>query len=272
MRNDHLVRLGVLVSDSCYRLPSPTMQPIRVTLLLAFLTQTANAQVIPSRQPSLLDQWIAGVNAVGVFPQGEFRKQDTFGAGVEVNLGFQPFRRQPLVLRGDVGWMQYDGHNRNETDEVCDFDGTNCQQETYFYDTQSHNMWWFHGGTEFMATGGVWRPYTYATAGWTMFYSSAQFGAAGFSGSEGNRLHAKSSVSSAYGIGVRRVTARDGRQYGWDFGVSFTRNAKAEYVTMEGVFRRSDGTYDVRPTQGAANVLKIHVGLTTGPRVNWNER
>ena len=55
-------------------------------------------------------------------------------------------------------------------------------------------------------------------------------------------------------------------------GVSFTRNAKAEYVTMEGVFRRSDGTYDVRPMQGAANVLKIHIGINSGPRVNWNER
>lgn len=248
------------------------MHLIRATVLLIVFAQVGRGQVIPVRQPSVWDQWIAGISGVGVFPQGEFRQQDTFGAGLELTLGFQPFRRQPLVLRGDMGWMQYDGYNRDETDQVCDFDGTNCQTETFFYDSQSHNMWWFHGGSEFMATDGRWRPYGYATAGWTLFYSSARFGPSGFSGSEGNRLHAKSSVSSAYGIGIRRVGARDGRQFGWDFGVSFTRNAKAVYVTMAGVFRRSDGTYDVRPTQGAANVLKIHIGINSGPRVNWNER
>jgi hypothetical protein len=245
---------------------------IRFLALLAMVSQTAAAQVIQSRQPSIWDQWIAGINGVGVFPQGEFRQQDNFGAGVEINLGFQPFRRQPLVLRGDVGWMQYDGYNRNDSQEVCDWDGSNCQNETVFYDSQSHNMWWFHGGSEVMATHGIWRPYAYAAGGWTLFYSSARFGPAGFSGSEGNRLHAKSSLTSAYGIGVRRVTARDGRQYGWDFAVSFTRNAKAEYVTMEGVYRNPDGSYAVRPTVGGANVLKIHIGITSGPNVHWSER
>jgi hypothetical protein len=51
-----------------------------------------------------------------------------------------------------------------------------------------------------------------------------------------------------------------------------TRNAQARYLTEQGLVRRSDGSYDVTPRSGAANVAGIHFGIWFGPYINWNER
>jgi hypothetical protein len=193
------------------------------------------------------------------------------GGGFEIAVGFQPFRRQPLVLRSMVGSMLYDRRSRNQDEEFCDFNN-NCTTETVFYDSQQHFMSLLQAGPEFMATDGRWRPYGFALGGVTFFNSTVRYGNAAFASSNPRSLFASHNTSSTYGIGVRLVTTNFGREGGWDFGVRFTRNENASYLSRDGVFRRSDGSYDIAPRSGAANLLTIHVGVTGGPFVNWNER
>jgi hypothetical protein len=248
------------------------MRSLRIALFAALAAQAAGAQVMTLREPRLADQFIYSINGFGAFPVGEFRQHERIGGGLGLALGFQPWRRQPLVLRGEFGGMIYDRFNQNYDDEVCDQFGDNCTTETFFYDTHSHYMSFLQAGPEFMATDGAWRPYGFAVAGVTFFNSTARFGPANSSSSSPKSLFSSQNVSSAYAIGVRRMSQNGGREGGLDLAVRVTRNAKARFLTKEGVFRRSDGSYDVSPRSGAATVLSIHVGFTAGPFVNWNER
>lgn len=231
-----------------------------------------SAQVIETRKKSLMDQWIFDIAPFLALPNGDFRKDEKVGGGVDFAVGFQPWRRQPLALRANFGGLAYDGFDNDQDQEVCDFFGNNCQNETVFYNSRHHYMSFVQFGPEFFATDGVWRPYGFAMGGWTFFNSTAHYGNATSTSSNSQSLFSSQNVSSTYGVGVRLVGKNFGREDGWDFGVRFVRNAKARYLTDRGVYRRADGTYDVSPKSGAANVLLIRIGYNSGPHVNWDER
>jgi hypothetical protein len=248
------------------------VHPIRIAVLATFLASGAEAQIFGSRSPRQTDQWIFNIQGLAALPVGDFRKDEKLGGGVEIAVGFQPFRRQPLVLRTNLGGIMYERYSDNYDGEVCDYFGNNCTQETLFYDSQSHYMSFIQAGPEFMATDGRWRPYGFALAGVTFFNSTARFGDASSSSSAPRSLFASHNFSTSYGIGVRRIGSNFGREGGWDFAVRFTRNAKARYLTENGVYRDANGNYAISPRSGAANVLFIQIGVTGGPFVNWNER
>lgn len=248
------------------------MQPLRIVALLAVVCSTADAQIFQAREPRLRDQWVFGLTAFGGIPVGDFKQKEDGGGGLELAIGFQPFRRQPLVLRGNAGFLMYGRYSRNQDQEVCDFFGNNCQTETVFYDARYHNMSFLQFGPELMATDGRWRPFSYAQAGVTFFNSWANYGRPSSGVAPSRSLLATRNFSTAYGLGVRHIENSFGREGGFEMAVRFTRNAKARYLNDQGVLRRADGSYDINPQTGAANVLSIHIGVWGGPFINWNER
>jgi hypothetical protein len=249
------------------------MRTLLLALAAASMSTAAHAQIFELREPRLRDQFIFGFSFFPAIPVGEFRKHEKIGGGLEVTVGFQPFRRQPLVLRSELGGMIYDRFSDNYDGEVCDTFGNDCSTEPLFYDSHTHYMSFLQAGPEFMATGGKLRPYGFALAGVTFFNSAARFGPASSASSNPRSIFASQNLSSSYGIGLRFMTPPNGgREGGWDLAVRVTRNAKARYLTREGVVRNANGTYHVSPRSGAANMLFIHLGVTGGPLVNWNER
>src|SRR5437867_7185082 len=116
---------------------------LRTALLLALLAPAAGAQVIQARPPKLTDQWVFGISGFGGIPVGDFKRHEDGGGGMELFTGFQPFRRQPLVLRGNGGFLLYGRYNRNADREYCDQFGQNCFTETVFYNSRYHNMSFF---------------------------------------------------------------------------------------------------------------------------------
>jgi len=247
------------------------MRPIRIALLLVVLPALAEGQIFKLRDARTRDQWIFGLSAFGGLPMGDFKKHEDGGGGMELAVGFQPFRRQPLVIRGNASFLMYGRYNRDETRDVCDIFGDNCQSETVWYNSRYHNMSTFHVGPEIMATDGRWRPFAYALAGVTIFNSWANYGDPNASGSS-RGLYASHNLSSAYGAGMRWVKPSMGREAGFEMAFRFTRNAQSTYLTDRGVYRRADGSYDIAPETSAANVLGIHIGMWVGPYINWNER
>lgn len=239
---------------------------------LPLLSQTAQAQLIPIRQPSLADQWVLSVSGFGGIPVGEFRKHEDGGGGLEFMVGFQPWRRQPLILRGSFAGMQYGAVKARAYQDVCD--AFSCWTEEVTYDARNHSMWILQGGPEFMATDGTWRPFGFAHAGVTFFSSKANLVADSPFGPDpqSQSLFSSNNFSTAYGVGIRRVTTTHGREGGFELSFRVTRNAKARYLTEEGLRRNPDGTWDVSPRAGAANVLGIHLGFWIGPHILWNER
>lgn len=239
---------------------------------LAIVAAPLGAQMFEPRAPRLLDQWVLGLSAFGGIPVGEFRQYENGGGGGEIMLGFQPWRRQPLVLRAHFAAMSYGGQTATGYQDVCD--NTGCWTEVVQYKARSHSMLSTHIGPEIMATDGVWRPFGYAMAGRTFFRSTANIKPTTPTGpaESSESLFSSSNFSTAYGSGIRRVTTQRGREFGLELSARVTRNASARYLTEDGVYRRSDGTYDVQPRQSAANVLGIHFGIWFGPHINWNER
>jgi hypothetical protein len=240
-------------------------------LLSCFLAANSSAQVISAREPKLLDQWVFGGSLFAGIPVGEFRKAEVGGGGGELMFGFQPFRRQPLLVRGQVGSLLYGTASAYGYQDVCD--AISCWTEQVRYNARNHTMTFLQAGPEIMATDGTWRPFGYALAGYTFFNSWANLKPTTPTGTTSSQsLFTSHNFSTSYGAGVRRVGTSFGRESGWELAFDVTRNAKARYLTEAGLVRRSDGTWDITPRSGAANVLGIHIGFWVGPYINWNER
>jgi hypothetical protein len=236
------------------------------------LAHAAHAQVLNARAPKLRDQFLFGLSFFGGIPVGEFKNHEDGGGGGELMLGFQPYRRQPLALRASIGSLVYGTASAYGYQDVCD--ATSCWTEQVRYTARNHTMTFLQAGPEFMATDGTWRPFGYALAGYTFFKSWAnlQPDSPTGPGPSSQSLFSSHNVSSAYGAGVRRVGTKFGREGGFELAFRFTRNAQATYLTEQGLTRRTDGTWDVTPRTGAANVAGIHLGFWMGPYITWNER
>jgi hypothetical protein len=257
-------------SDSRHRRPTPSMRPLLITLLLAAAT-TASGQVVQSSQQRLADQWVFSLSGLGGIPVGEFRKNENGGGGLELMVGFQPVRRQPLKIRGQINWLMYGNIDRDIEEDYCDAFG--CQTYTVYYDSRQHMMFTFQAGPELTPVNGRWRPFVYALAGSTVFHSSASVGEPDFSGNEpSDNLFTSANFSTSYGVGIRRVDESKTRSTGFELSAHFTRNAKADYLTERGLTRTSNGTWIVQPVRGPANVVMIKLGFWVGPNVPWFER
>lgn len=250
------------------------MNALRFALLavLLVLPESASAQVIQARLPRLRDQWVFGGSLFGGIPVGEFRNHENGGGGGEVSVGFQPFRREPLILRGNVGSLVYGTASAYGYQDVCD--AISCWTEEVRYNARNHTMTFLQAGPEIMATDGKLRPFAYALAGLTFFNSWANLKPSSPNGPAPSTrsLFSSHNFSTAYGTGLRVVNRTFGREGGFELAFRVTRNAKARYLTEQGLTRNADGTWDIAPRTGAANVLGIHLGYWVGPYINWSER
>lgn len=247
-----------------------TMRPIYLMLLLA-VSSTLPAQVIQQAPKRAIDQWIFSISGLAGIPVGEFRKNENGGGGLELMVGYQPIRRQPLKIRGQIDWLMYGNIDRDMERDYCDVFG--CNTYTVYYDTRQHMMFTFQAGPELTPVSGRWRPFVFALAGSTVFNSHANVGEPDFSGTApSENLFASANFSTSYGGGIRMVDESKTRSTGFELSAHFTRNAKADYLTERGVTRNSNGTWVVQPVRGPANVVMIKLGFWIGPNVPWFER
>jgi hypothetical protein len=230
----------------------------------------ASAQVIQPPQKRVTDQWVFSFSGLGGIPVGDFRKNENGGGGLELMLGFQPFRRQPLKIRGQIDWLMYGRVDRDVDREYCDLLG--CETYTIYYDSRQHMMFTFQAGPELTPVNGTWRPFVFALAGSTVFHSYANVGDPGPGGSApSDNLFTSANFSTSYGGGIRRVGGGN-RPAAFELSAHLTRNAKADYLTERGLTRTASGAWIVHPVRGAANVVMIKMGFWVGPNVPWFER
>ena len=246
------------------------MRPSRIALLAALLPSLASAQILAPRQPKWTDKWNFGVGVHGGIPVGDFRDHENGGAGLDLFLGFQPFRREPLSIRGNIQFMEYGALKAQGQQQVCDTFG--CYIETVEYDARNHQMYLFQMGPVIMAVDGKWRPYAFALAGVTLFNSSETLTDQGTGQLESSSFFTSNNFSTSYGGGIRRVGTRWGRETGFEISARYTRNADAEYLTERNIVRQPDGTWIATPQRGFANLIGIEIGFWLGPYINWNER
>ena len=247
------------------------MRIARLLLLAVFLPAVVGAQILAPRQPKWTDKWNFGIGLHGGIPVGEFKEHEDGGAGLDLFLGFQPFRRQPLSIRGNIQFMEYGSLKATGYQDVCDTFG--CYTEQVEYDARNHTMFLFQGGPEIMAVDGKWRPYVFALAGVTVFNSTETIAPTTPTGTtESQSFFTSSNFSTSYGGGIRRVGTKWGRETGFEISARFTRNENAEYLTERNIVRQPDGTWVATPQRGFANLIGVEIGFWLGPYINWNER
>ncbi|HJQ19385.1 MAG TPA: hypothetical protein VJ867_03480 [Gemmatimonadaceae bacterium] len=243
---------------------------MRRAFLLLLIASTAGAQV-PAADRSVMDQWVFSLDGFGGLPVGDFKNYENGGGGGEGMLGFQLWRRQPAVLRVQGGGLLYSKVDAVAQTEVCDAFG--CTLQDIQYNARDHAMYFIHAGPELMATDGTWRPFAYALAGYTFFNSTSNLPPSSLTPDQPSQtIFSSHNFSSVYGLGIRRVTTRLGRENGFELSFNVTRNAKARYLNERGVQQNPDGSLTIAPHQGAANVLGIHIGYWIGPNVRYWER
>src|SRR5438477_2858535 len=118
------------------------MRSLLASLVALNLASVASGQVFAVREPRLRDQWTFGANFLGGISVGEFRHSESGGAGGQLALGFQPFRREPLVLRAQVGTLVYGTASAYGYQDVCD--ATSCWTEQVRYNARNHTMSFVH--------------------------------------------------------------------------------------------------------------------------------
>ncbi len=252
-------------------MPTSDVRRVRIAalaLLMATRAAAGEAQIIKSRPARFTDLLVGGLSGFVGLPVGEFQKNEDGGFGGEVMAGVQPFRGQPLVLRANALMFQYGRYDHDVEEEFCGGVDGECETETVFYDSRHHNMFALHVGPEVMATHGTWRPFAFAQAGITFFRSTSSYGNA-YADPLHLTLLSSHNMSAGYGIGIRNVSKRFGREQGFELSVRLIRNARATWANDAVLRSRGNGTWDVTPRLGAANVLTIQVGAWGGPYVNW---
>lgn len=246
----------------------------QIALALTVLcTVPAEAQLLDARPARTIDQWVWSFGAWGGIPLKDFRKHENGGGGFELMVGYQPWRRQPLAIRSHIATLVYGNVKGVGYQDVCDIFG--CTRETVEYTARNHVMTSMHFGPEFFATDGRMRPFAYAMYGITWFNSWANLQPTSPGGpSEGSvSLFSSHNASAAYGLGVRFVGQKFGREIGFELAARVNRNPVARYLTERGVqIDSTTNTWYISPTQSAADVLGIHIAFYMGPFINWDER
>ena len=250
-----------------------THRKLLLAALVVACAARADGQLLDARPQRFSDKWTWGLTGFYGHPLGDFWKHEHGGGGLEMSVGFQPWRRQPMLIRTHVASLIYGSVNEQGSQDVCDFFG--CSTETVDYNARNHVMTSMHFGPEFFATDGRIRPFAYALLGVTWFNSWANLQPTSPGGpSEGSAsLFSSHNFSTAYGAGLRFHRQSFGREWGFEFSARVNRNAKARYLTEDGVrIDSTTNTWYVTPTQTAAHVLTVHIGIFMAPYINWNER
>jgi hypothetical protein len=119
-----------------------------------------------------------------------------------------------------------------------------------------------------MWTHGPLRPYAFAFAGYSYFYTESSVGDDG----DGGRFAQSTNFddggwASGWGGGLRVPIAFRTVEAAFDAGARLTRNGMRTYLRRGDILDRPDGTLQFNPRSTPADFWQYHVGLSFSPRL-----
>jgi hypothetical protein len=225
----------------------------------------------PEEVPVTPARWSDGLSGALIgewgFPVGAFHENEDGGGGVAAHVAYAIERTRVLSLRTNFGWVQYGNVSRTRRVPVYDEFGTPVDYQDEKYSLRNHSMLSLDAGPELTRVTGKWRPYGFATAGFSVFQSRQNLRAPVYAGDPGDDRTFFSHANFAWttGLGLR-VGSVDPRGGAFDFGVSFRRNQSARYANERALTTNPDGSFSFSTFSGSANLIAVHVGVWIGPR------
>ena len=235
------------------------MKRTLVTLLLT--ASTAHAQIFLLDSPaSSRGVWMVDLGAQMAQPVGAFRSNvnRAWGGGIGVRHHFGFFR--PLGLRADLSFLNY-GNEHKDVPLSSTVNRVIVDMHT------SNNIVVFSGGPELMAMSGPVRPYAYAFAGYSHFYteSSARDDNSGGAFASTTNFW-DGGLATGYGAGIRIPFRTRSTDAAFDAGARFTHNGTRSYLTAGDITDQPDGSLTFNERRTPADFWQYHIGVSFSPR------
>jgi hypothetical protein len=206
-------------------------------IVLVVSTSSAGAQVFvepATREP--IGAWMFDVAGQLARPVGAFGTQidRAWGVGGSVRHHFRSFT--PLGVRADVAWLNY-GNEKKRVPLSPTLNRVVIDMRT------TNNIALVTGGPELMLTKGPIRPYIYAFAGFSYFYteSSANEDNGGNTFARSTNFD-DSGLTTGWGTGLRLPITIRSVEAAVDAGARLTRNGTRTYLRRGDIVDRPDGT------------------------------
>lgn len=232
-----------------------------VAVLLLGFASAAHAQIFMMEPvSSSRTGWMFDIGGHMGQPIGAFRDNvdRAWGGGIAVRHHFAFFK--PLGLRGDVSLMNY-GHERKSVPLSPTLNRVVVDMRT------TNNIAVFSGGPELMVPTGPVRPYVYAFAGYSHFYTESSA-----SDDDGYNTFASTTnfwdggLATGYGGGLRIPIATRHTEIALDAGARLTRNGTRSYLIAGDITDQPDGSLVFNERRTPADFWQFHIGVSFSPR------
>src|SRR6266545_2017734 len=193
-------------------------------------------------------------------PIGDFRTQvgRAWGAGGSVRHHFRWFA--PLGVRADGAWLNYGNENKR-----VPLSSTVNRVLVDMHTTNNFAV--LSGGPELMLTSGPIRPYAYAFAGYSYFYTESSAGDDDGGGTFASTTNFHDGgLATGYGGGLRLPLRIRSVEAGFDAGARLTRNGTRTYLRRGDIIDLPDGSLQFNRRTTAVDFRQYHVGMSFSPR------
>jgi hypothetical protein len=193
-------------------------------------------------------------------PIGEFRTQvdRAWGFGGSVRHHFRWFT--PLGVRADAAWLNYGNENKRVP--------LSPSVNRVLVDMHTmNNFAVLTGGPELMLTRGPIRPYVYAFAGYSYFYTESSASDDNGGDSFANTTNFDDGGWAAgYGGGLRLPLRIRSVEAAFDAGARLTRNGTRSYLRRGDIIDQPDGSLQFNRRTTAVDFWQYHIGMSFSPR------
>lgn len=224
--------------------------PLMAQGLSAYPTSSADA-----------GRWLFDMGVQYAHPTGAFAAQvdRAVGVGGSVRYHFRGFA--PLGLRGDLAWMNY-GNERKRVPLSSTINRVLVEMNT------ANDIALVTAGPELMVTAGPLRPYAFAFAGYSYFYTETSVGDGQDGGSfaRSTNFH-DGGPASGWGGGLRIPLSVRRVDVAIDGGARFTHNGVRTYLRRGDIVDQPDGSLLLSPRTTPANFVQYYVAASFAPRI-----
>ena len=238
----------------------------RSLLLVAALTlvaaDTADAQSFGfSPTYRRAGPWTFDVGGQMAQPIGVFNTNVDRAWGLGGSVRFHPRGSFPLGARADLGWLNY-GNERKTVPISPALNRVLVDMNT------TNNIAVATVGPELMLMRGPLRPYAFAFAGYSYFYTESSAGDDNDGGSFASTTNFDDGgLALGYGGGLRIPLEFRSVEAALDLGTKLTRNGTRAYLRRGDIIDQPDGSLRFNDRRTTADFWQYHVGLSFSPRL-----
>ena len=230
------------------------------TIAIALAAQPLQGQFFSHRARPNRD-WLIDLGPQYARPLGDFRVNvdRAWGFGGSARYGIDAL--SPFGIRADFAWFNY-GHERKRVPLSPTVNRVIVEQNT------SNNIGLATIGPELAIKRGPIRPYAFAFAGFSYFYTQSSVGDddAGDGGFASTTNFDDGGWATGWGGGLRIPLNARKVDVAIDLGARLTRNGTRSYLTRGDVIDQPDGTLQFMERRSSADFAQYWIGVSFAPR------